>query len=209
MIQSTIICKTIFHNCLHMTSVLQLHDKVIRLAMWKQSQKIKKTTTESAKENTVISLLKNLLIKAKVSKCERGCWDQWLGGSPCVTKLAFLKTKQNTRKSFNNTVPQPFRCENLTQQSPVVCNSEVIKAYEGSARSLVSQLLPLLPPLLSSVLPRNPSCGDATNCFKQPANKNSCSSLPHQSNARACNRISKILQDSKTAGVISPEKTLH
>lgn len=40
---------------------------------------------------------------------------------------AFLKTKQNTRTS---NIPQPFRCENLTQQSPVVCNSEVIKAYE-------------------------------------------------------------------------------
>lgn len=71
---------------------------------------------------------------------------------------AFLKTKQNTRTP---NVPQPFRCENLTQQSPVVCNSEVIKAYEDSAWSLVSRLLPLLPPLLSSVLPRNPSCGDA------------------------------------------------
>lgn len=207
MIQGAIICKTTFHNCLHMTSALQLHDKVIRLVMWKQSQKIKKTTTESAKANTVISsLFQSLLLKAKVSKCKRGCWDQWLsnGGSPCVTKLAtWLSLSWKQSKSL-----EPQMSHNpsdvKTQQSPVVCNSEVIKAYEGSARSLVSQLLPLPPPPLSSVLPRNPSCGDAANCLRQPANKNSCFSLPHQSNASACNGITKILQDSRTAGVISP-----
>lgn len=118
-----------------------------------------------------------------------------------VGHVAFLKTRQN---SGTPNVPQPFRYENLTQQLPVVCNCEVIKAYEGSARSLVSQLLPLLPPRLFSVLPRNPSCGDAANCLREPANKNSSSSLPHQSKARACNGITKILQDSRTAGVTSP-----
>lgn len=56
MIQGATICKTNFLNCLHMTSVL--HDKFVRLVMWRQSQKIKKTTTENAKANTVISLLK-------------------------------------------------------------------------------------------------------------------------------------------------------